>query len=160
MAYSERILDAITGPSDLKCLTDDELEILCTELREEMITVTSQNGGHLASSLGAVETIVALHSLMDCPRDRIVFDVGHQAYAHKLLTGRAKDFSTLRQFGGITGFPTPLESEYDVHPSGHASDSLRWRSVLLWRVIYAGTTRRSSPLSEMHRFPEVWPSRP
>ena len=124
MAYSERILDAITGPSDLKCLTDDELEILCTELREEMITVTSQNGGHLASSLGAVETIVALHSLMDCPRDRIVFDVGHQAYAHKLLTGRAKDFSTLRQFGGITGFPTPLESEYDVHPSGHASDSL------------------------------------
>lgn len=124
MSYAERILDVISGPSDLKCLENDELEILCTELREEMIRVTSTNGGHLASSLGATEIIVALHSLMDCPKDRIVFDVGHQAYAHKLLTGRCRDFSTLRQFGGITGFPNPAESEYDVHPSGHASDSL------------------------------------
>ncbi|MBO4365819.1 MAG: 1-deoxy-D-xylulose-5-phosphate synthase [Eggerthellaceae bacterium] len=119
-----RILDAISSPADLKCLTNEELDILCREIREEIVSVTSRNGGHVASSLGAVEIIVALHSLMDCPHDRIVFDVGHQAYAHKLLTGRLEGFSTLRQIGGMSGFPKPSESPYDVHPSGHASDSL------------------------------------
>ncbi len=120
----KRILDAITSPDDLKALTDGDLRILCNEIREEIVSVTSRNGGHVASSLGAVEIIVALHSLLNCPHDRIVFDVGHQAYAHKLLTGRLKQFDTLRQKGGISGFPKPSESPYDVHPSGHASDSL------------------------------------
>lgn len=121
---SQRILDAITSPADLKVLTDDDLAILAKEIRGEILSVTSRNGGHVASSLGAVETILALHSLLDCPKDRIVFDVGHQAYAHKLITGRLQAFSTLRQYGGLSGFPKPSESPYDVHPSGHASDSL------------------------------------
>ncbi len=120
----KRILDAVTSPADLKLLNNEELSILADEIREEIIQVTSHTGGHVASSLGAVEIILAVHSLIDCPRDRFVFDVGHQAYAHKLVTGRLKQFSSLRQFGGLSGFPNPSESPYDVHPSGHASDSL------------------------------------
>ncbi len=124
MQAGMRILDAVNGPCDLKCLTDDELEILCQEIREEIVYTTSRNGGHVASSLGAVEIIVALHSVLDCPKDRIVFDVGHQSYAHKLVTGRLEEFATLRQMGGMSGFPKPSESPFDTHPSGHASDSL------------------------------------
>lgn len=124
MADEGRILDMVSDPRDLKLLTDEELTILCGEIRDEIVSVTSKNGGHIASSLGAVEIIVALHSLMDCPCDKIVFDVGHQAYAHKIITGRLDRFATLRQLGGISGFPKPSESPYDVHPSGHASDSL------------------------------------
>ncbi len=120
----KRILDAFTSPADLKLLNDDELKILCQEIRGEIIDVTSKTGGHVASSLGAVEIIVALHSVMNCPKDKIVYDVGHQSYAHKLLTGRLSQFDTLRQYGGISGFPKPSESVFDVHPSGHASDSL------------------------------------
>lgn len=120
----QRILDIISSPADLKLLSNEELGILVQEIREEIIAVTSKNGGHVASSLGAVEIILALHSVLDCPHDKIVFDVGHQSYAHKLVTGRLKDFPTLRTFGGISGFTKPEESPYDVHPSGHASDSL------------------------------------
>lgn len=120
----KRILDIVSSPADVKLLTNEELSILAGEVREEIISVTSQTGGHVASSLGAVEIIVALHSMLDCPRDKVVFDVGHQAYAHKLLTGRLKEFRTLRQYGGLSGFTKPEESPYDVHPSGHASDSL------------------------------------
>lgn len=119
-----RILDMISSPADLKCLTDEELAILATEIREEIITVTSGTGGHVASSLGAVETILAAHAVLDCPHDKFVFDVGHQAYAHKLVTGRLGAFETLRSYGGLSGFPKPDESPYDIHPSGHASDSL------------------------------------
>ena len=119
-----RILDMVSSPQDLKVLTDDELCILADEIRQQILSTTSKNGGHVAPSLGAVEIILACHSLMDCPKDKIVFDVGHQAYAHKLITGRLGEFDTLRQFGGISGFPKPSESPYDVHPSGHASDSL------------------------------------
>lgn len=119
-----RIIDAIVHPNDLKALDDEELAIVSREIRDQIVATTSVTGGHVASSLGAVETIVALHAELDCPRDRIVFDVGHQAYAHKILTGRLAEFDTLRQFGGISGFPNPDESIFDVHPSGHASDSL------------------------------------
>jgi 1-deoxy-D-xylulose-5-phosphate synthase len=121
---AKRILDAIESPSALKLLTNEELAILAGEIREEIISVTSHTGGHVASSLGAVELILACHSLLDCPHDKLLFDVGHQAYAHKLLTGRLKQFETQRTYGGISGFPKPNESPYDVHPSGHASDSL------------------------------------
>ncbi len=124
MGSTVRILDAITKPADLHLLSNDELAILCNEIRQEIITTTSQTGGHLGSSLGAVEIIVALHSLLNCPDDKIVFDVGHQAYAHKLITGRLDRFTTLRQTDGITAFTNPKESEFDVHHSGHASDSL------------------------------------
>lgn len=120
----KRILDALTSPADLKLLTDEELTILAREIREEIVAVTSRTGGHVASSLGAVEIILAVHSLIDCPQDKLVFDVGHQAYAHKLVTGRLKDFGTLRTYGGLSGFPKPDENPCDVHPSGHASDSL------------------------------------
>ncbi|MEC4175776.1 1-deoxy-D-xylulose-5-phosphate synthase [Adlercreutzia sp. R7] len=119
-----RILDAINSPADLKVLTNEELAILASEIRQEIVATTSVTGGHVASSLGAVDIIVALESLLDMPRDRVVFDVGHQSYAHKLLTGRREAFKTLRTYGGISGFTKPTESVYDVHFSGHASDSL------------------------------------
>ena len=114
----------ISSPADLRVLDNEQLQILCDEIRAEMIEVTSHTGGHLASSLGAVELIVALHSVMDCPHDSIVFDVGHQAYAHKMITGRLEEFASLRQLDGISGFTSSLESESDAHCSGHASDSL------------------------------------
>lgn len=124
MGDAPRILDAVKSPADLKVLSDEELQILADEIRAQIIDTTSTTGGHVASSLGAVEIILAVHSLINCPDDKFVFDVGHQAYAHKLITGRLGAFDTLRQHGGISGFPKPNESEYDAHPSGHASDSL------------------------------------
>lgn len=119
-----RILDAITAPADLHLLSNDELAILCAEIRTEMVSSVSQTGGHLASSLGAVEIIVALHSLLSSPEDKIVFDVGHQAYAHKMITGRLGQMNTMRQMDGLTAFPNPDESVHDTHHAGHASDSL------------------------------------
>ena len=119
-----RILDMISSPAGIKLLTNEELSILAREIREQIVSTTSKTGGHVAPSLGVVELILACHSLLDCPHDKLLFDVGHQAYAHKLITGRLKDFDTLRQFGGLSGFPKANESEYDVYPSGHASDSL------------------------------------
>jgi 1-deoxy-D-xylulose-5-phosphate synthase len=124
MKTDPRIIDILNSPQDLKTLSVAELEIVAQELREEIVRVTSLSGGHVASSLGTVEIIIALHSMLTCPDDKIVFDVGHQAYAHKLLTGRLQEFSSLRTHGGISGFPKPSESPFDVHPSGHASDSL------------------------------------
>ncbi len=120
----KRILDSIQSPENLKVLSEEELGILATEIRNEIISVTSKTGGHVASSLGAVETILAVHSLIDSPKDRFLFDVGHQSYAHMLITGRLKEFSTLRKFHGLSGFPKPDKNAHDVHPSGHASDSL------------------------------------
>lgn len=118
------LLHSIHSPADLKALDYPELDRLALELRAQMVATTSESGGHLASSLGAVEIILALHRVLDCPKDRIVFDVGHQAYAHKLLTGRQEAFSTLRSFGGLSGFPKIDESPYDSNDAGHASDSL------------------------------------
>ncbi|MCM8792396.1 MAG: 1-deoxy-D-xylulose-5-phosphate synthase [Candidatus Omnitrophica bacterium] len=114
-------LENIQDPEDLKKLSLPNLVILCQEIRRRIIEVVSITGGHLASSLGAVELIVALHYCLDLPYDKIIFDVGHQAYAHKLLTARNKDFSTLRQYGGISGFPSKEESIYDVFTTGHSS---------------------------------------
>ncbi|MDO5329123.1 MAG: 1-deoxy-D-xylulose-5-phosphate synthase [Coriobacteriia bacterium] len=119
-----RILDKIDSPQDLSQLDNSELQILADEIREEIITTTSKVGGHVSASLGTVETILAVHSLINSPYDKFIFDVGHQSYAHKLITGRNKSFKTLRQLGGISGFTKPSESEHDIHYSGHASDSL------------------------------------
>ncbi len=119
-----RIIDAVKAPTDLHALNNEELGIVASEIREQIVTTCSKTGGHIASSLGAVDIIVALHAELNCPSDRIVFDVGHQAYAHKILTGRLKRFDTLRQAGGISGFTNPTENPYDVHWSGHASDGL------------------------------------
>ena len=118
------LLDQIETPQDLRKLSVDELPALCEELRAEIVKTVSQTGGHLASSLGAVEIAVALHYVFDTPNDRIVWDTGHQAYAHKLLTGRKALFHTLRQKGGLSGYLTPEESEYDLYPVGHAGTSV------------------------------------
>ncbi len=118
------LLDLIREPGDLKGLTTRELEELAREIRELILQVVSQRGGHLAPSLGVVELTLALHYVFDAPRDKIVWDVGHQAYAHKLLTGRRERFHTLRQYGGISGFPKPQESPYDAFGVGHSSTSI------------------------------------
>lgn len=115
-----KILGNIEKPSDIKELNDDELKLLCDEIRACLIETVSHNGGHLASNLGTVELIVALHKCFDSPNDSIIFDVGHQAYTHKLLTGRLSEFSSLRCQGGISGFTRPDESEHDLFYSGHA----------------------------------------
>lgn len=118
------LLDRIGSPADLRRLPVEQLPAVCRELRECIISNLSSNPGHFASSMGAVEMIVALHYVFDTPTDRLVWDVGHQAYAHKLLTGRRAAFATQRTHGGISGFPTPLESEYDTFTAGHASNSI------------------------------------
>jgi 1-deoxy-D-xylulose-5-phosphate synthase len=114
------ILDTLGGPARLRSLNQAELEALAVELREKMIRTVQHTGGHLASSLGAVEITLALHRVMSSPRDRIVWDTGHQAYAHKLLTGRHDQFHTLRQLNGVGGFPRRSESDHDVFDGGHA----------------------------------------
>ncbi len=114
------ILDQLNDPAQLRNMSNAELDRLAAELREKMIRTVSKTGGHLASSLGAVEIALALHRVMESPRDRIVWDTGHQAYAHKLLTGRAPRFETLRQVDGVGGFPRRSESEHDVFDGGHA----------------------------------------
>ncbi|PPD58954.1 1-deoxy-D-xylulose-5-phosphate synthase [Dehalogenimonas etheniformans] len=119
-----KILDGINSPADLKPLSLVDLNKLAIELREEMVTRVTANGGHLASSLGVVELTIALHKVFNCPDDKIVWDVGHQCYAHKLLTGRREQFATLRQYGGISGFTCRDESPYDAFTTGHASTSI------------------------------------
>ncbi|KKK56195.1 hypothetical protein LCGC14_3066960, partial [marine sediment metagenome] len=120
----ERILDRISSPSDLKDLTPAQLGQLATDIRDEMVLVTSKNGGHLAPNLGVVELTIGLHLAIDTPKDKIVWDVGHQSYVHKLLTGRRDKFSTLRQYAGLSGFPKQSESPHDCFDTGHASNSL------------------------------------
>jgi len=119
-----RLLDRIDSPADLKKLAPAELPALCQEIRQEIIATCAKNGGHLGSSLGAVEINVALHYVFDSPADRIVWDVGHQAYAHKLLTGRRDRFRTIRTEGGLAGFPERHESEHDAFGVGHASTAV------------------------------------
>ncbi len=119
-----RIIDSINSPEDLKRLRREELRQLAEEIREEIISVVSKNGGHLAPSLGVVELTLALHYVFDTPKDKIIWDVGHQAYAHKIITGRRSSFRTLRQWGGISGFPKRSESPYDVFDSGHSGSAL------------------------------------
>ncbi len=119
-----KILESINTPDDLKQLTQEELTRLCEEIRSFLVDTVSVTGGHLASNLGVVELTVALHKVFEMPRDQILWDVGHQSYTHKLLTGRRDAFSTLRQKGGISGFPRPAESEYDAFIGGHSSTSI------------------------------------
>ena len=118
------VLESINRPEDLRNIKKELLPQLAQELREEIIRVVSKNGGHLASSLGAVELTIALHHVFDSPKDKIVWDVGHQAYAHKIITGRRERFQTLRTFNGISGFPRREESEHDAFGVGHSSTSI------------------------------------
>lgn len=118
------LLNQIKTPEDLKRLSLDDLNILARELRQKLIHVVSRTGGHLAPNLGVVELTLALHYVFDAPRDKIVWDVGHQSYVHKLLSGRQQEFDTLRQYGGLSGFPKRSESEYDSFNTGHSSTSI------------------------------------
>jgi 1-deoxy-D-xylulose-5-phosphate synthase len=124
------LLDSIQSPKDLKKMNRDELEQLCSEIRDLLVQTVSHNGGHLASNLGVVELTVALHRVFNSPSDPIIFDVGHQCYTHKILTGRKDDFVTLRTEGGISGFTRPDESEHDIFSSGHSSTAIS--QPLVW----------------------------
>ncbi|MBQ9965774.1 MAG: 1-deoxy-D-xylulose-5-phosphate synthase, partial [Clostridia bacterium] len=118
------LLKGIKSPEDVKKLNSNEVKQLCEEARDIIIKTVSENGGHLASNLGAVELTVALHRSFNSPNDAIIFDVGHQSYTHKLLTGRFEQFSTLRKKDGISGFMRPSESEHDPFVTGHSSNSI------------------------------------
>jgi 1-deoxy-D-xylulose-5-phosphate synthase len=124
------LLSGLTNPDDIADWSDEQLADLAAEMREVIIDTVSQTGGHLGASLGTVELTIALHAELSSPRDRIVWDVGHQAYGHKLLTGRLDGFGTLRQYGGISGFLRRAESEHDVMGAGHASTSISYATGL------------------------------
>jgi 1-deoxy-D-xylulose-5-phosphate synthase len=123
-------LESITGPRDLRDLDDHQLDELATEIRDFLVTRVSRTGGHLGPNLGVVELTMAIHRVFDSPTDRIVFDTGHQAYVHKVLTGRAARFDTLRQEGGLSGYPSQAESDHDVVENSHASTALSYADGL------------------------------
>ena len=118
------LLASLNSPRDLRKLNEQQLEELCADIRGTIIGTVAKTGGHLGSSLGVVELTVTLHRLLNSPTDKIVWDTGHQAYAHKLLTGRLDGFGTLRQLGGVGGFPRRSESEHDTFDGGHAGTGL------------------------------------
>lgn len=118
------LLDKINSPADVKKLSDEQLKQLAAEIRQLLIKVISHTGGHLAPNLGVVELTLALHKVFNTPQDKLVFDVGHQAYIHKIITGRREQFPTLRQYGGLSGFPKRSESEHDAFGTGHSSTSI------------------------------------
>lgn len=118
------LLDTIHSRQDLLDIPEAQLGTLCDEIRQFLVQNVSRTGGHLASNLGIVETTVAIHRVFDTSRDRLVFDVGHQCYVHKMLTGRMERFDTLRQQGGLSGFPKPCESVHDAFIAGHASNAV------------------------------------
>ena len=120
----KKILDRVNSTDDLKKLDIKEKEELASDIRELIINTVSKTGGHLASNLGVVELTIALHSIFDAPKDKIIWDVGHQSYVHKIITGRKDQMPTLRQFEGMAGFPKSKESEYDSFDTGHSSTSI------------------------------------
>jgi 1-deoxy-D-xylulose-5-phosphate synthase len=125
-----RVLETVGGPADLKKLTGQQLTDLAAEIRDVLVETVSRTGGHLGPNLGMVEITLAMHRVFDSPRDRLVFDVGHQAYVHKLVTGRAPKFDTLRQQGGLSGYPSQAESEHDIVENSHASTGLSYADGL------------------------------
>ncbi|MDQ2960019.1 MAG: 1-deoxy-D-xylulose-5-phosphate synthase [Candidatus Dormibacteraeota bacterium] len=124
------LLEEISGPQDLRALGSTDLDRLCAEIREHLVSAVARTGGHLGPNLGVVELTVAMHRVFDSPHDRIVFDTGHQAYVHKMLTGRLDQFATLRQKGGLSGYPSRRESEHDVVENSHASTALSYALAL------------------------------
>ena len=117
-------LNEVNSPDDIKKLNIDEMEELAQEIREFLIKSISKTGGHLASNLGVVELTLALHKVFDSPKDKLIWDVGHQSYVHKIITGRKDEFATLRQLNGLSGFPKESESEHDIFDTGHSSTSI------------------------------------
>src|SRR5207344_30791 len=121
---TKRLLDSIECPQDLHALSEDELQQVAQEVRELLIDTIGEIGGHFGANLGTCEIAVAVHSLIDSPRDKVLWDVGHQAYPHKILTGRREDLATIRQYGGLAPFCSRAESEHDIMGAGHASPSI------------------------------------
>ena len=119
-----KYLDKVNSPQDIKDMTLDELDLLSKDIRKFLVRSISKTGGHLASNLGVVELTLALHKVFDSPKDKIIWDVGHQSYVHKIITGRKEDFKTLRQFNGMSGFPKECECEHDIFDTGHSSTSI------------------------------------
>ena len=119
-----KILDQVNTPEELRKLTLAEKEKLAEEIRKFILEIVSKTGGHLASNLGVVELTIAIHSIFDTPNDKLIWDVGHQCYVHKILTGRKNKMDTLRKLDGLSGFPKLSESEYDVFETGHSSTSI------------------------------------
>src|SRR5918993_3463912 len=120
------LLDSLTGPEDLRDLSDEQLDELAGEIRSRLIQAVAQHGGHLGPNLGVVELTIALHRVFESPRDRVIWDTGHQSYVHKMLTGRASQFDRLRQADGLSGYPCQSESEHDWVENSHASTSLSY----------------------------------
>ncbi|MBF0494557.1 MAG: 1-deoxy-D-xylulose-5-phosphate synthase [Candidatus Omnitrophica bacterium] len=137
-----KVLNKINSPADLKGLTVPELETLAEEIRDRIIRTTAEKGGHLAASLGAVDIAVALHFCLESPNDKVVWDVGHQSYAHKILTGRNERFDTLREMGGLSGFPNKNESEHDPFTAGHSATSISSALGLAYARDLKGEKRR------------------
>ncbi|HEY6740009.1 MAG TPA: 1-deoxy-D-xylulose-5-phosphate synthase N-terminal domain-containing protein, partial [Actinopolymorphaceae bacterium] len=135
------LLDSIAGPSDLRGLSAEQLDELAAEIRDVMIRTVATNSGHLGPNLGVVELTLAIHRVFDSPRDRVVFDTGHQSYVHKLVTGRHADFATLRKEGGISGYPSQAESEHDIVENSHASTALSYADGLAKAYAIRGEDR-------------------
>src|SRR5664279_1438313 len=138
-----KLLDSIDTPADVRRLSRPELKQLAAELREFVVQSVSQTGGHLSSNLGTIELTIALHHVFDTPYDRIVWDVGHQTYPHKVLTGRRERMGTLRQLGGISGFPRRDESEYDTFGTAHSSTSISAALGMAVAARMKGETRKA-----------------
>src|ERR1700712_3302529 len=136
-------LAGIRCPADLRALTAGELDELAAEIRGVLLDTVGRTGGHLGPNLGVVELTLALHRVLDSPRDAVVWDTGHQSYVHKLLTGRQERFGTLRQAGGLTGYPCRAESEHDLVENSHASPSLSWADGLARAWQLRGETDRT-----------------
>lgn len=153
------LLEKISQPSDLKKLSSQQTVQLCAEIREFLLDNVSKTGGHLASNLGAVELTVALHRVLTTPTDEIVFDVGHQCYTHKLLTGRREGFAKLRQLDGISGFPNPNESEHDALLPVTATPRSRWLWALPGPKSCGASRDRWLPSLVMVPLPAVWSTR-
>ena len=120
------LLERINGPEDLKDLSQEQLDLLAAEIRDVLVETVTRTSGHLGPNLGVVELTIALHRVFDSPKDKVIFDTGHQSYVHKLLTGRLAEFHTLRQTGGLSGYPSRAESEHDLVENSHASTSLSY----------------------------------
>ena len=138
------MIERIGSPADLRGLSTEELDALASDIRRAIVTAVARSGGHLGPNLGVVELTIALHRVLDSPRDRIVWDTGHQAYVHKMLTGRVDDFSSLRTAGGLAGYPSRAESEHDIVENSHASTALSWAAGLAW-------PERDRPAAERRR---------
>ena len=126
------LLEKISQPSDLKKLSSQQTVQLCAEIREFLLDNVSKTGGHLASNLGVVELTLALHNVLDLPQDKLIWDVGHQSYTHKILTGRKDGFDDLRKYGGMSGFPKRKESACDAFDTGHSSTSISANVSRTW----------------------------